>query len=332
MEQRSICLFLARKWLTYREIHNELIAVLGSDAVAYSTVTKYLRNQHLSLLVSKLPENSASIIIEGAILDALNKQPFSSIRELAQLTCIPRTTVYRHLTKSLGFEVKHLHWVPHELTTAQKRQHIALSRQLLQDLLSIKHHGWQFIITLDESWFYFATAHEQIWLQPGQTPPERPKHTIGDKKIMVTIAWNPLRFHLVTVLPKGMTFNADYYRDNILSALTEYLPESEERHLVIHADNARPHTAEKCRIFCEENGLRLVTHPPYSPDLAPSDFFLFGHVKNRLQGRVFESQDDLVAAITEELQNIELETLHRVFEHWMERLVWVCQNNGNYYP
>jgi hypothetical protein len=35
--------------------------------------------------------------------------------------------------------------------------------------------------------------------------------------------------------------------------------------------------------FCEENELRLAPHPPYSPDLELSDFFLFGYVKERLK-------------------------------------------------
>jgi hypothetical protein len=38
---------------------------------------------------------------------------------------------------------------------------------------------------------------------------------------MVTIAWNPLRFPLIVALLKGRTFNAEYYRDHILAALTQ---------------------------------------------------------------------------------------------------------------
>jgi transposase len=87
--------------------------------------------------------------------------------------------------------------------------------------------------------------------------------------------------------PKGRTFNAEYYRDTIFAALTQLQPEDDERKFVVHADNARAHTAQKCRTFCEESGLRLGPHPPYSPDLAPSDFFLFGYVKGRLKGMVF---------------------------------------------
>jgi transposase len=331
MDQRSICLFLAMKGLSAREVHDELVAVLGRGAIAYSTVTSYPRQWQFSAISSEPSDESPTTIIDGASLDALDKQPFSSVRELTKLTSIPTTTVYRRLTRSLGFVVKHLRCVPHTLTDTQKAEAMALSNQLLLEMRSIKHQGWHFIITLDKLWFSFSRDHEQIWFRPDQEPPEWDKHTIQDKKIMVTIAWNALGFDLVEDLPKGRRFNAKYYRNNILTELIRIRPRAGERNLVIHADNASLHTAQKCRTFCAENGMRLATHPPYSPDLALSDFFLFGYVKDRLQGILFASREELVAGISEVLDEIRPETLPRVFEHWIERLEWISQNNGEYY-
>jgi hypothetical protein len=133
-------------------------------------------------------------------------------------------------------------------------------------------------------------------------------------------------------LPKVRTFNAKYYRDNIFAALTQLQPEDDGRKLVLHADNARVHTAQKCRTFCEENGLRLAPHPPDSPDLAPSDFVLFGYVKECLKRMVFPSYEELFDAVAEVVTGIESETLTAVFEHWMERLEWVFKNSSDYYP
>jgi hypothetical protein len=96
---------------------------------------------------------------------------------------------------------------------------------------------------------------------------------------MVTIAWNPLRFPSIVALPKGRIFNAEYYRDSILAALSQLQPEDNMRKLVVHVGNARARTAQKCRTLCREKGLRLAPHPSYLPDLAPSNFFLFGYVK-----------------------------------------------------
>jgi histone-lysine N-methyltransferase SETMAR len=124
-----------------------------------------------------------------------------------------------------------------------------------------------------------------------------------------------LGFPLIAVLPKGCTFKAEYYRDNILAALTQLRPEDDGEKLVIHADNAKAHTVQKCRTVCEENGLRFAPHPPYSPDLAPPDFLLFSYVKERLKGMVFPSYKELLGAIGEVMTSIQSETLTAVLEH-----------------
>jgi hypothetical protein len=150
--------------------------------------------------------------------------------------------------------------------------------------------------------------------------------------MMVTIAWNPLRFHLLDALPKGNTFNAEYCRVNILIELLPLCPQVDGSRLIIHSDNARPHTARKCRAFWEENRLRLAVHPPYSPYLALPDFFLFGHFKYSLQGIAFPSREELLTTIHEIVGAIPRPIWEDVFRHWMERLKWVSHNNGDYYP
>jgi hypothetical protein len=42
----------------------------------------------------------------------------------------------------------------------------------LQLLLSMKHQSWKFIMTLNETWFYFCTDYETIWLAPGEPRPD----------------------------------------------------------------------------------------------------------------------------------------------------------------
>jgi hypothetical protein len=89
-------------------------------------------------------------------------------------------------TSSLGSQHPH---------TYSKTQHATLSIEHLRQLRSIEHHGWQFIITFDDPWVYLSTDHEQIWLRGEEQPLERPRNTIQDPKMMVTIAWSPPGFH-----------------------------------------------------------------------------------------------------------------------------------------
>jgi hypothetical protein len=51
--------------------------------------------------------------------------------------------------------------------------------------------------------------------------------------------------------------------------------------------------------------MKSTSHPPYSPDLAPSDFYLFGYVKKSLAGLPFEDADQLLAAVEGVLEGIE---------------------------
>jgi hypothetical protein len=136
MDQRSISLYPNRKGLSAHAIHHEHVKVLGSDAIAYSTVTAYLRASHWTSGKEEQHSGRAPDDIDNAIFQALDQTPFVSVRELAQATCISTATVWRCLTRSLGFVVKHLHWVPHSLTEAQRQIRIDRSIELLRGLES----------------------------------------------------------------------------------------------------------------------------------------------------------------------------------------------------
>ena len=57
-------------------------------------------------------------------------------------------------------------------------------------------------------------------------------------------------------------------------------------------DNARPHTARLTLETVEQLGLEVLPHLPYSPDLAASDYHLFGLMKKMLAGQKFASDTE----------------------------------------
>jgi histone-lysine N-methyltransferase SETMAR len=94
--------------------------------------------------------------------------------------------------------------------------------------------------------------------------------------MLMTIVWNPSGFHNVTALPKGLKFNACYYAREILQEIKNWREQQgvgDGRILSVHSDNARRHTAKLSMDFLNANGMKKAPHPPYSPDLAPTDFF-----------------------------------------------------------
>jgi hypothetical protein len=65
------------------------------------------------------------------------------------------------------------------------------------------------------------------------------------------------------------------------------------------------------------NQLKTGISSPYSPHLAPSDFFLFGYVKGKLMGYRAETSSELLVRIWIILAEIPQETLNSVFLEWM---------------
>jgi transposase len=150
---------------------------------------------------------------------------------------------------------------------------------------------------------------------------------------MVTIVWNPNGFHLIDGLSNGSKFNPKYDTNKILSRVSEWRQEQRggaTRRLIVHADNATPHTAAISTSFLEENGMTKAHHPLYSPDLAPSDFYLFGYIKRNLSGTSFDEREELLSAIVDILDSVEKATLNRVFLEWMERFRRCLDINGDY--
>jgi hypothetical protein len=69
------------------------------------------------------------------------------------------------------------------------------------------------------------------------------------------------------------------------------------RILLLHA-NARPHTARATINALETLKSEVLSHLPYSPDLVPSDFHFFPHLKRDLKGTHFTSDDEVKQAVT----------------------------------
>jgi histone-lysine N-methyltransferase SETMAR len=98
----------------------------------------------------------------------------------------------------------------------------------------------------------------------------------------------------------------------------------------VHADDARPQTAKLSTKYFNENRIKSAPHPSYSPDLAPSDFYLFGDVRRCFAGLSFEDADQLLAAVEGARDGIEKKTLQVVLLEWMDRFRKCIATNGEY--
>jgi histone-lysine N-methyltransferase SETMAR len=84
---------------------------------------------------------------------------------------------------------------------------------------------------------------------------------------------------------------------------------------MVHIAKASPHTAQMTQNFFVRNGFRKLAHPPYSPDIAPPDFYLFRKVKNELIGKSVQDEHELFLEVSEILRAIPTTELRDVFRN-----------------
>jgi len=95
-------------------------------------------------------------------------------------------------------------------------------------------------------------------------------------------------------------------------------------------DNAPTHTAAIVSRFLAKKQVAVLSHPPYSPDLAPTDYFLFPKIKMKLKGNCFEDVASIQKAVTSKLKAVSEESFSRAFELLYERSKRCVDVGGNY--
>ncbi|XP_035215471.1 histone-lysine N-methyltransferase SETMAR-like [Stegodyphus dumicola] len=151
------------------------------------------------------------------------------------------------------------------------------------------------IVTGDESWCY--QYHSEIKLQSSKwrspSSPRQKKFRFEKSKIKVMLIafFDCVGLVHHEFLPPNMTINGQFYTevlDRLQKQICRVRPHFQQNGswLLLH-DNARPHNALPVRRFLAQHGVIEMQHSPYSPDLAPADFFPFPKLKNSLKGTRF---------------------------------------------
>jgi hypothetical protein len=103
-----------------------------------------------------------------------------------------------------------------------------------------------------------------------------------------------------------------------------------QKRLVIHLDNCSVHTSRVSTEWLEEHDMHRLSQPAYSPNLAPSDFYLFPTVKERLERIQLADEDQFFESLQEILDGLDHEELNAVFRTWVRRAQEVSECNGDY--
>jgi len=156
---------------------------------------------------------------------------------------------------------------------------------------------------MNKTWIYrydLETKQQSTeWWHSGSPCPKKFQVQNSAGKVLALIFWDQDGILLTDYLPKGQTIYAEYY----LSLLVQLKDILKEKHrgkvtkgvLFLH-DNAPAHWALATQKKLASLGFQCLDHPPYSPDLAPSDYHLFPGLKKQLKGRHFSSDTVVIVA------------------------------------
>ncbi len=329
VEQRTVLRFLTKSGKTPIECWRHMETVFGDQTMSKTRI----RVWHKCFLAGRTsfkddkhtgrPKKTRCAENIQKIRDVLNQDKRKTVHQISAETDIPCSGVHTILKNDLNLSKVAPKVVPKLLTDEQKRFRVRLCQENL-DLLRDKLDLMQTVITGDETWVALHEVETKqsscVWIPKGSRDerPQKAKRQRAERKTMLTTFFDVKGVVHTEFLPPRETVDADLYCDT-LRRLKEAvrckcphlwgagLPKDQPRPFLLHHDNASSHTCVITLALIGESNIDMLAHPPYSPDLAPCDFFLFPRLKNELQGHRHRTIADLQQAVRRTLRHIPAE-------------------------
>jgi histone-lysine N-methyltransferase SETMAR len=172
------------------------------------------------------------------------------------------------------------------------------------------------------------------WVEYGQPSLPMAKARSHPKKVMLCVWWDLKGILYYELLkPDEITMANRYYDqlENLKFATAEKCPALVNRKgAIFHKDNALPHVAVTMQEKLRKLRWEILSHPLYSPDLAPSDYHLFRFLQNSLDGRRFIMFEDLKNQIKTFVHSKPSELYQRGISQLPGRWKKVVREKGQY--
>jgi len=229
-------------------------------------------------------------------------------------------------------------FVPRLLSVDQKQQQLNVCLDLKENAANDPNFLSN-VITGDQTWVYAYNPETKTqssqWKSPGSPWPKKAKQVRSNIKSMLICFFDQKGIVHKEFVPPGQTVNAAFYVQ-VLRHLWEDVRRKrpnqwQNNTWLLHHDNAPVHAVPLTRRFLTDNNMTVVPHPPYSPDLAPSDFFLFPKLKMKLKERRFQMVEEIQAESQAVLNTLRENDFQECFKNWQHR--WDCcqASEGDYF-
>jgi len=134
-------------------------------------------------------------------------------------------------------------------------------------------------------------------------------------------------------VPAGQAVTGQFYvsvLERLRARIFRVQPELAENGCILHHDKAPTHSLFIVQEFLAKKGIPTLPHPPYSPDIASCDFFLFPKMKSHLKGTHHGGIQEVKEAVTAVPNGLTSEDYQGCFQSWEQRWNRCVELEGDY--
>lgn len=342
LKERVVIEFLAKEGCPPKEIHMRLKKVYGDAVMDISNVRRWVKK--FSNGETEIADKPRSGRPTTSITDANRERAEELIRGDRRITVQSVADALnisygsaQGIIADLGYHKVCAKWVPKQLTVDNRMRRVDICQELLDAFAVENQDFFNNMVTGDETWAYLYDPESKVqskeWRHSDSPRPKKFKSSRSTKKIMATVFWDTQGVILVDFLQDRATIDSETYVNTLRKlkeALRKKRPLKDIHSIKLHHDNARPHTSFFTTQAIAKMGWSVVPHPPYSPDLAPSDFYLFGPLKEHLRGCRFNDLDEVKTAVKSWVKKQPPEFFQNGFDAWVQRWRKCVQIHGDY--
>ena len=193
----------------------------------------------------------------------------------------------------------------------QKERRCRDSREMVE-LINSDSTVLDALVSCDESWIYCYDPETKRpnsqWKHTGYLRPKKARQSKSTHKLLMISFFDSTGMIYMHWVSTGQTVNKEYYVEVLREFRKRFrrkrpaLFKSGQWHF--HQDNVSVHNSILVTDYLTKMGIKTVPHPPYSPDLASCDFWLFPKLKEKLRGCCYETIEEMKEAVTKVIDTL----------------------------
>ena len=253
----------------------------------------------------------------GQIKNFFDKDRRVSIETISAQFDVSVGTVHKIIREELKILKICAKFVPRVLREDQKERRCHDSSEMV-DQINSDPAVLDALVTCYESWIYCydpeTKRQTSKWKHAGSPRPRKARQSKSTNKLLMIPFFDSTGMIYMHWVPNGQTVNKEYY----VQVLREFRIIFRGKRPALfklgqwrfHQDNAPVHNSILVTDYLTKMCIKTVPQPPYSPNFASCDFWIFPKLKEKLRGYRYETIEEMKEAVTKVIDTLTQEDFH----------------------